>query len=96
MRLEKVSKSRCALCEREVSITSRHHLVPKSQGGREMVDLCGACHKTLHSFFENRTLAKELHTIEAIRQDAEIAKYVAWVCKQPDSRIQVRARKQKR
>ena len=67
---------RCGLCEREVSGVSKHHLIPKSEGGRETVALCGACHKTLHSFFSNRTLANELHTLEALREEPEIARYL--------------------
>lgn len=86
----------CALCEREVSSVTKHHLVPKSEGGKITIDLCSACHKTLHSFFENRTLAKELHTIEALRQESDIARYLAWVRKQPDSKIRIRASRSKR
>ena len=87
---------RCALYEREVSKVTRHHLVPKSEGGKtDTVDLCSACHLTLHNFFENRTLAKELHTIEALRQQHDIARYLAWVRKQPDSKIRIRASRSK-
>jgi hypothetical protein len=50
----------------------------------------------LRSFFENRTLAKELHTIEALRQDPDIACYLTWIRKQPDRRIRVRASRSKR
>ena len=86
----------CALCEREVRQVSRHHIVPKSEGGRDTVDLCGACHKTLHSFFTNETLAGELNTLEALRQDPDVARYLAWVRKQRDSRITVRAKRSRR
>src|SRR5690349_16666001 len=87
---------RCALCEREVSSVSRHHLVPKSEGGMFTVDLCAACHKTLHSFFTNRTLAKEMPSLEALRQAPEIQRYLRWIRRQPDARIQVRASRSKR
>lgn len=70
--------------------------MPKSEGGTFTVDLCAACHKTLHSFFTNRTLAKEMHSIEALRQAPEIQRYLAWIYKQPDSKIQVRASRNKR
>jgi 5-methylcytosine-specific restriction enzyme A len=86
----------CALCERAVNSVSKHHLVPKSQGGRITVELCAACHKTLHSFFTNQTLATELHTIESLRQEPEIARYLAWVRKQRGGRIQVRKSKRRR
>ncbi len=81
----------CALCDREVSFVTRHHLIPKSEGGREVVELCVPCHKTLHSFFSNTTLLKELHSIEALRRNPDIARYLNWVRRQPDSSIRVRA-----
>jgi len=86
----------CALCEREVARKSKHHLTPKSEGGTRTVDLCLACHKTLHKFFTNRTLAKELNTIEALLQTPEVRRYLAWVRKQPDRSIQVRASRVRR
>jgi DNA-directed RNA polymerase subunit RPC12/RpoP len=67
---------RCALCERQVRQVSKHHIVPKSEGGRDTVDLCAACHKTLHSFFTNETLSAHLNTLEALRQDPDIARYL--------------------
>lgn len=79
----------CALCEREVRQVNKHHIVPKSEGGRVTVELCLACHKTLHSFFTNATLATELNNIPALRENPEIASYLKWVRKQPDSRIKV-------
>jgi 5-methylcytosine-specific restriction protein A len=95
---KKASLRRCTLCEREVSRVTRHHLVPKAEGGRhrDTTDLCSGCHHTLHNFFTNRTLSKELSTIEALRQEPEIARYLAWVRKQPDSRIRVRTHRSKR
>ena len=89
----RTSTYRCALCEREVGRVNRHHLIPKSEGGSVTVDLCLPCHKTLHSFFTNRTLAKELYTIETLRQEPEIARYLTWVRKQRDATIRVRARR---
>lgn len=93
---EKDTPTRCALCEREVMQITRHHLIPRSKGGREVVDLCVPCHKTLHSFFSNRTLLDELHTVEALRQEPEIARYLSWIRKQPDRVIRVASRKDKR
>ncbi|MBI5669643.1 MAG: HNH endonuclease [Chloroflexi bacterium] len=86
----------CALCERAVRQVSKHHIVPKSEGGRDTIDLCAACHKTLHSFFTNETLANELNTLEALRQDPDVARYLMWVRKQRDSRIMVRSKRERR
>jgi 5-methylcytosine-specific restriction enzyme A len=80
----------CKLCERSVSGISKHHLVPKAEGGIATVDLCATCHATLHRFFTNRTLAREFNTIEALRRAPEVRRYLAWVRKQPDRPIRVR------
>jgi hypothetical protein len=90
----------CALCGRTVSRVSKHHLVPKSEGkpegGTLIAMLCAPCHRTLHSFFTNRTLATEKCTLEALRQDPDIRRYLAWVRRQPDRVIRVRASTRKR
>ena len=88
--------SRCALCEREVRHITRHHLIPRSKGGREVVDLCIPCHKSLHSFFSNRTLLTDLHTLEALRQQPDIARYLKWIQTQPDRLVRVNRRREKR
>ncbi|MBL8154231.1 MAG: HNH endonuclease [Anaerolineae bacterium] len=87
---------RCALCERLVSRTTRHHLIPRSEGGHEIVELCPPCHHTLHRFYSNHTLLKDLHTLEALRQQPEIADYLDWVRKQPDRHIRVHTRRDRR
>jgi hypothetical protein len=79
----------CNLCERQVGYVSRHHIVPRSEGGKLTVDLCSPCHRTLHAFFENKTLAESFNTIELIRRDPKIAAYLKWVRKQQDRRITV-------
>ncbi len=86
----------CELCGRRVSDVSKHHLVPRSEGGELTVDLCGPCHKTLHSFFTNRTLARELSSLEAIREHPDVQRYLAWIRKRPDHDIRVRMKRGKR
>ncbi len=86
----------CALCGRTVGRVSMHHLVPKSEGGSLKVPLCSACHKTLHSFFTNRTLAHELYTLDTLKQEPEIQRYLEWVRKQPDRLIRVRTSSRRR
>jgi len=86
----------CELCERNVTGISKHHLVPKSEGGTATVDLCATCHATLHRFFTNRTLAREFNTIAALRCAPEVQRYIAWVRKQPDRSIRVRRARMRR
>lgn len=93
---ETPTTQRCALCGREVERVSQHHIIPKSRGGTETVPLCSPCHSTLHHFFRNRTLAREKNSLDALLSDPDIQRYLVWVRKQPDRRIQVRARKDRR
>src|SRR5512140_3312853 len=86
----------CALCRRTVSRVSMHHLVPKSEGGSLKVPLCSPCHKTLHSFFTNRTLANEFYSIESLKQEPDIQRYLDWIRKQPDRLIRVRTSSRRR
>jgi len=86
----------CELCLRQVSGISIHHLVPRSEGGTATVALCAACHSMLHRFFTNRTLARELNSIAALRRTPEVARYLAWVRKQPDRAIRVRRSRSRR
>ncbi|WP_239691898.1 HNH endonuclease [Hymenobacter coccineus] len=80
---------RCGLCERAVQATSRHHLVPREEGGRHgpTVDLCQPCHSSVHRFLSNRALAREYATVEALRAAEELQTYLRWVKKQRVERI---------
>ena len=82
----------CGLCEREVQATSRHHLVPREEGGRygPTVELCQPCHSSVHRFLSNRALARAYATVEALRAAEELQTYLRWVKKQRVERIRNR------
>lgn len=89
--------SPCGLCERQVEQTTRHHLVPRSQGGEVVVQLCIPCHKTIHALFENRTLAQHLHSVQSLREAPELVPWLKWIRRQPDRTVRVyRSRKFRR
>lgn len=73
----------CSLCERPVQHTTRHHLVPREEGGRygETVDLCQPCHSSVHRFLSNRALAQQFHTVAALRRADELQSYLSWIKK---------------
>ncbi|PJJ59262.1 HNH endonuclease [Hymenobacter chitinivorans] len=75
------SERRCELCEREVRVVSRHHLVPREEGGRHgpTVALCQPCHSTVHLLLSNRELARRYSTVEALQQAPELQKYLHWI-----------------
>lgn len=85
----------CALCERDVRRANKHHIVPKSEGGTTTVWLCLTCHRTLHHFFTNATLASEKNSVDSLRADPDVARYLAWVKNKPDRHFQVRRRRKR-
>ena len=74
----------CELCRREAKRYTVHHLVPRSQGGRlgPTTRLCSTCHKQLHALFSGSTLARELHSLELIRANPEMARFLKWARRQ--------------
>lgn len=76
----------CPLCDRPIgSFKSKHHLVPKTFGGKETEYLHKICHDKIHSTFDNRELKNIYNTIEKVRAHEEIQKFIKWVSKkEPD------------
>jgi 5-methylcytosine-specific restriction protein A len=81
--------SHCGLCQRKVAQTSRHHLIPREEGGRygPTVNLCQPCHSSVHRFLSNRDLARHYPTVEALRGAEELQTYLNWIRKQRVERI---------
>ncbi|GGG36145.1 hypothetical protein GCM10011378_10560 [Hymenobacter glacieicola] len=77
------------MCQREVQHTSRHHLVPREEGGRHgpTVELCQPCHSTVHLLLTNRDLARRYNTVESLRSAEELQKYLYWVRRSRVERI---------
>ncbi|MDP9835811.1 hypothetical protein J2T09_000553 [Neorhizobium huautlense] len=75
----------CPLCERMIPAGDEdaHHLVPKSKGGKQTVLLHKVCHDQIHAVFTNAQLAKSFSTIEAILENPDIQKFVAWIKSKP-------------
>jgi hypothetical protein len=93
------SEQKCELCERPVAKLTVHHLVPVSQGRRAgqkstalpTALLCGACHRHLHTVFSNRDLARELASLDKLKETLQIQRFLGWVRKQyPNKHIRVR------
>ncbi|PIE05490.1 MAG: hypothetical protein CSA75_04470 [Sorangium cellulosum] len=80
------SEKVCPLCKRKVSVTSDHHLVPKSRGGRKTEPVCLDCHGMIHTLFDNKQLERDLNTVEALQAEPRFAKYLAWVSKRSAAR----------
>ncbi len=78
----------CELCERKMEQLTVHHLIPRQYTKRkkittsETVDICSACHKQIHSLFTNKQLAQELNTINKLKNEPQIEKFLKWIKKQ--------------
>ncbi|MBD1850509.1 HNH endonuclease [Cyanobacteria bacterium FACHB-502] len=87
---------RCELCDRAVPALTAHHLTPRQNTKRKKLDsgptiqICSACHRQIHAFYNNAHLAKELNSLEKLQQDPKMQNFIAWVKKQyPGKRVQV-------
>ena len=91
-RAQRPADTCCGLCERPVQHTSRHHLVPREEGGRygETVDLCQPCHSSVHRFLTNRALAQRYYTVAALRAAEELQGYLGWIRKSRVEKIRNR------
>lgn len=85
-----MEKEICPICNRELGSKdhiSKHHLTPKSQGGRysETILIHNICHQKIHSVFTEKELKEEFHSVEKLIGHEEIAKFIKWVAKKdPD------------
>jgi hypothetical protein len=86
----------CELCGREVYRLTVHHLVPRQRVKQKKaevgptVNICSACHRQIHNLFDNKRLAQELNSLEKLRDEPQMQKFLVWVKKQkPDKRVQV-------
>ena len=86
---KKHNEAVCELCGREVQSLSRHHLVPREEGGRygATADLCQPCHSTVHLTFSNRDLATQFNSIPALLAAEPLQKYLKWVKNRQVQRI---------
>ncbi|HEY8400057.1 MAG TPA: HNH endonuclease [Cytophagaceae bacterium] len=71
----------CVLCEREVRTLTKHHLVPKEEGGRytQTVLLCQPCHTTIHCTFSNKELAISYNNVQKLKVAPRLSNYLEWI-----------------
>lgn len=75
----------CELCDRNVSIITKHHLIPLQKGGKkfETLYLCPTCHQQIHALFTNRELATYFTTLASLKKDIKIIKYLKFIRNYP-------------
>jgi hypothetical protein len=87
----------CPLCDRAIPKPQRdeHHLIPKSHGGRHTAVLHRICHRQIHAVFTETELARQYNSIDLLKQQEEMAGFIAWVRLKPDDFFE-RTRKSRR
>lgn len=83
----------CDLCGREVSKITEHHLIPREEGGKDLETamLCIPCHKQIHALYTNKELSVRLYTIQRLKNDEKIRRYLKFITKHPgDAHISVK------
>jgi hypothetical protein len=74
----------CALCDRPLGKRIEwHHVVPKSQGGRDTVPLHPICHRAIHAAVSNKELARRYPDVAMLRAQPEIARFLGWIANKP-------------
>lgn len=90
----------CELCHRTGLKLTKHHLIPRKRHRRRSAQvrfdrqemhtriamLCQPCHSTVHAHLSEAELEAAYNTLDALAQHPDIAKFVAWVKKQPTDR----------
>ena len=84
----------CPLCHRPNYHPTKHHLVPKSKGGRVTETMCRDCHRSIHAFFSNRELETQYNSAEALLAHPEFGRTIRWIAKQ-DGRVKIKAAKRR-
>ncbi len=76
----------CPLCKRPLgNVWDRHHLIPKSRKGKDVVAIHKICHNKIHTVFTEKELEQYYHTIERLLENEYIQTFVKWVAKKdPD------------
>ncbi|MBM4761680.1 HNH endonuclease [Bacillus sp. B15-48] len=79
----------CELCGRNNIETTVHHLLPKEKGGTfgETANLCIPCHKQIHALYTNEEIAARLTTIQDLRTDEQLSRFIKWLRKQPPTKL---------
>lgn len=100
----------CELCDRTVDEVTKHHLIPRTRHANKknkrefdrtevrtrLALFCRPCHKQVHAVLTEKQLEREYNTLESLKAQQEIAKFVDWIKDKPaGTQVTVRTNKSK-
>lgn len=82
-------EGKCPLCLRENITLTRHHMIPREEGGKEedVQYLCKDCHKQIHALYHNKELALRLNRLDHLRDDEQMQRYINFIKKVPSGQM---------
>jgi 5-methylcytosine-specific restriction enzyme A len=89
----------CKLCGRNIPekrYIEEHHLIPASKGGKKKEVFCIDCGDQVHKLFTNNELRDKYNTVEKLKNDPSIYKWINWVRKRKAFGICMKKKKRKR
>lgn len=91
-------RDKCPLCNRVVpeEYWEKHHLIPKSKGGKNTVHVCVSCGDMVHKLIPLNLLKTQYNTVEKLLQNPDVQNWVKWVQKKPNDFRICMQRKKKR
>jgi uncharacterized radical SAM superfamily protein len=85
----------CEICEREAKLHP-HHLIPRKYLRKGIlkklkyeeihdveIDICSDCEKTIHALFKLKELKESYNTLEKLKSEERMRKYIYWVKNKP-------------
>jgi 5-methylcytosine-specific restriction protein A len=84
----------CELCERTALPLTKHHLIPKARHNKrvkrdfgadrnKVAMMCRSCQDQIHGLFTEKQLEREYNTIELLKANEDVQKWIVWVQKRP-------------
>ena len=86
----------CLLCDRHLVQLTVHHLIPRQTVKRKQAKsgatilICSACHRQIHLLYTNLELARYLNTLEKLKSEPKMKKFLKWIAKQdPQKKVRI-------
>lgn len=87
-----IQEKTCKLCERQVTRTTRHHLIPRTvhknkwfrknfekHQFHQTVDLCKDCHRQIHKFIPEKEMGRSYNSIEKLKTHEQVHNFLKWL-----------------
>jgi len=87
----------CSICARKIPecYVERHHLTPLCKKGKDTIPVCIDCGNQIHNLFSNRELKEQYNTVEALKNNPDMQKWIRWIRKRKEFGICMKIKKRR-